>query len=163
MIPASPAAEFFKKFAVQQGVESVEVKLGTRHGAEWRGQFVLLPFSFRAHDNDLVPERSARVVIVLPIFGHEDFEDGMGPEALPGRAGKANGMFREIVGHQFGMAGLGNSASRQGEIVAWASPLRKATGIELRAESVFAREEIGEPTRSSSAPFLEIKVSAGGS
>ena len=45
--------------------------------------FVVLPIPFRAYHHDLVPEKFAAVVVLFPVFWHEDFEDGMGTKTQP--------------------------------------------------------------------------------
>ena len=100
--------KFLQKFAVQQGVERVEVDLGTGHRAERRVQFVFLPLSFRANDDDFVPQQFAGLEIVFPVFGHKDLKHGMRPEARSRRPGKADKMLGEIIGNQFGMASFRN-------------------------------------------------------
>ena len=84
---------------------------------------------------------------MLPIFGNENLEHGMGPKALPRRAGKADGIFREIIGHQFGTAGLGDGEGGEGEIsLGGICALPECDPVLRFAHKfVFAREEIGEP------------------
>ena len=52
-----------QKFAVEQRVKRIEVNLGPGHRAERSRDFVLLPFSFRAYDDDL--QHTARFLVSL--------------------------------------------------------------------------------------------------
>src|SRR4029077_11244206 len=96
--------KFFQEFAVKHCIEGVEMEFGAGHWPERRREFVRLPFSFRSDDDDFVPEKFAGPVIVLPIFGHEDFEDRMRTETRSRR--KAHKVLGQIIGNQLGMSSL---------------------------------------------------------
>ena len=60
---------------------------------------VVLPVSFRAHDHNLVPEKFTRLIILFPKRGYENFEEGVGREALLRRGGETKSVPVEVWRH----------------------------------------------------------------
>ena len=91
---------------MEQAIENVEVDLGPWHRAKRRQQFILLPFSFRPDDYNLVADELAGAVIVLPVFRNKDFEERAGTKSRWWRAGEPDQMLGEIVWNQFWVPGF---------------------------------------------------------
>src|SRR5207237_4174707 len=101
---------------MEQGIENVEVDLGSWHGAKRRSEFILLPPSFRPDDYDLVTHELTVAVIVFPVFRNKDFEKRAGMKSRSRRAGEPDQMLGEIVWNQFRVPRFCNDPCRKRKV-----------------------------------------------
>jgi hypothetical protein len=86
-----------------------------RHCPDRRGMFVVLPVSFSADHDDFPAAECARLVIVLPVIGDENFEDRPRAEPFPRRGSETEQAAAGVGRNSFRNAGLEKSGGAKGE------------------------------------------------
>src|SRR6202045_655752 len=97
----------------------------SRHYSDRRGMFVVLPVSFGPDHDDFSAEKFARLVVLLPVIGHKDFEDRSRGETFArgrGKTEQAAAGFRRNRTRKTGLE-KGRRAEREKALRVWPAHL----------------------------------------